>query len=1056
MSPIGAILLVIITGIISHPLPAGEIPIHFVRYTTDDGLPHNTIRAIAQDNTGFMWFGTEDGLVRFDGNVFRTFRHDRTNPQTVSNNTITSLYVGNGNILWVGTLDGLNRLDLHTQSFMTFRNNPADPFSISHNYILSIYEDTSGIVWIGTSGGGLNKYDPSLGTLIQYKRDPSDTISIGHNYITCITEDNKGMLWLGTAGRGIIRFDRSINSFMTYEFQPGVPESFRSNVVRSITQDASGLLWVGTYYGFHLFDPELGYVRHWSREESAANSLPENSVWSIKEDADRMLWIATFGGGLNRFNPRTGEFDYWIYSHESTLANNSLYTLFFDNAGTLWIGTAQGISKINNALKQFATYSHNPRDQNTFASSLVSAVFEDSAGVLWVGAGGLNKFDRKRNTVTRYTAKADDPLRISHGRITTIQQESTGKLLIGTEGGGLNRFDPDRGTFKHYRQDFYDPKKLSHDAIWTSCIDHRGNLWIGTAGGGLNKFDTVSETFTRWLADDGNIHTLANNFITSILEDRNAFLWIGTEGGGLHRFDPQTEKFTRYPSGPEISHGVSSYFISGLYQDLTGVLWVGTRGEGLSKCIPYDTVRPDSIRCFTYREKDGLSGDVVQGILGDDLGNLWISTNKGISNFNPHNNTFRNYDRFDGLQGSEFSRGACFKNKEGELIFGGFYGMNIFHPDSIKENIIPPPVVITGLRILNEPVDIGDHSFLPRVPWETDCVTIPYDRSMITFEFAALDYRWPGKNQYAYKLEGFNDDWISCGNERTATFTNLNPGTYTFRVKGSNNDGIWNEEGAAMKLMIQPPYWKTWWFRSGALSLLAGILLFGFYSRINRYKKARIQQQEFSKRLIESQEQERKRIASELHDGLAQNLLLINYEVMKNIKADESETPSLKQALTYIQEAVEEVREIAYNLHPHQLERLGLTKALESAALRIASASGLQMNIQLENIDSHIPLRDQIHLYRIIQEAFTNIVKHAGATACEFKIRVDDGSIRIRLADDGRGFTYGKHEQAMMHTKGFGLSDMEERVKLIGGTIHIDTAPDRGTIFECSIHTGNS
>jgi two-component system, sensor histidine kinase ChiS len=1047
------ILGLFIAFLIVAQLLASEIPEQFISYTTEDGLPHNTVRAIAQDSVGFMYFGTQDGLVRFDGNKVQTFRHDHHHPYTLSNNFITSLYVGRSNKLWIGTRDGFNQFDLITEKIIPFRNDSTDPFSLGNNSIHSVYEDTSGIVWIATSGGGLNRFDPRMGTFIRYQRDPTDPHSIGFNYISCITEDDTGILWLGTTGKGIIRFNRITDTFTTYEFQPGIAESFRSNVVRSITQDASGLLWIGTYGGFHLFDPERGYIRHWTQAEIPGNSLSENSVWSIKEDSDQMLWIATFGGGMNRFDPKTEEFKHWLCNDDKkdAISSNSLFTLFFDNVGTLWIGTANGISKINDARKQIATYAHNPRNPNTLAASMVSAIFEDSSGIVWVGAGGLNKLDRELNTVTRYMAKPDDRSQLSHSRITTIHQDATGMLLVGTEGGGLNLFDPYRQTFRQFRQEIQDQRKLSHDAIWTSCIDRYGNLWIGTAGGGLNKFEGSSETFTRWLADIGDAHALTNNFITSIIEDRDAFLWVGTDGGGVHRFDPQTGIFTRYQSKQENQTGISSNFISVLFQDSRGILWVGTSGGGLNKCIAGDPIQPDRMSCFAYDEKSGFPSDVIQGILEDNRGNLWISTNRGIVVLNPHDNSFRTYDRFDGLQGNEFERGSCFKNTNGELMFGGFNGMNVFHPENISDNLVPPPIVITGLRFLNNPVVIGENSMLQKVPWATDVVTMPYDRSMVTFEFAALDYRFPRKNQYAYKLDGFNEDWIYCGNERTATFTNLNPGTYTFRVKGSNNDGIWNQEGTTMKLVILPPYWKTWWFQAVLLMSVAGFLAFLFYSRIEHYKKARSQQQEFSKRLIQSQELERKRIAAELHDGLAQNLLLINYEIIKHIPSENPESSSLNNALTYLKESVNEVREIAYNLHPHQLDRLGLTKALESAAQRVAHASGMKLNMHLENIDTHIPTDNQIHVYRIIQEVFTNIVKHAEASKCDFSIRIEGKVIQIRLVDNGKGFIYSKSKQTMSGTKGFGLSDIEERAKLIGGTLHIDTALQRGTLFECSI-----
>ena len=793
---------------------AVENNIKFEHITVDHGLSQSGISCILQDSQGFMWVGTQDGLNKYDGYNFTIYKYDELNSHSLSDNFIASIYEDKSGIVWVGTDNGgLNKFDRKTEQFSRYTHEPDNPNSLSDNRILSIYEDKFGALWIGTNGRGLNKFNREAEQFTHYSHNSNDPNSLGDNTVFSIYEDKLGTLWIGTDGGGLNKFNRETEQFTHYTHNPDDFNSLSSDTVLSIYEDQSGNLWIGTRGGgLNKFNRETRQFIHYTHDPTNPNSLSDNTVSSINEDQFGNLWLATtswygnyYGAGLDKFEPETEEFIH--YTHDSanpnSLSDNTVSYVFKDNSEILWIGTAfGGINLLDRKEQKFTHFKHNPADSNSLSSNSVGSIYEDQNGILWIGTfrGGLNKFDLKTRRFTHYTHDPDNPYSLSSDEVWSIYEDHLGTLWIGTSGGGLNKFDRETGKFTHYKHDHNNINSLSDDSVWSIYEDHLGTLWIGTLNGGLTKFQRETEQFAQYKQDSNNPNSLSDNNIFSIYEDHLGTLWIGTASGGLNKFVRKNEKFTQYKHDPNKPNSLSYDRVLSIYEYPTGTLWIGTYGGGLNK---FDI----ATETFThYTTKDGLPNNSVIGILADDDGNLWLSTGKGLSKFNPQNETFRNYDISDGLQGNEFDGvKAHFRSKTGKMFFGGLNGFNAFYPERVKDNPHIPPIVLTDFKKFNESAK------LEKPISETKEIKLSYKDNFFGFEFAALDYTNPSKNQYAYKLEGFDKDWIYAGTRRYATYTNLDGGTYTFRVKGSNNDGVWNEKGTSVKIIITPPPWKTWW-----------------------------------------------------------------------------------------------------------------------------------------------------------------------------------------------------------------------------------------------------
>lgn len=796
-----------------------------------------TINCILQDRKGFMWFGTQDGLNRYDGYDFKIYKHDPDNDKTISDSYIWCILEDqyDDNILWIGTINGgLNKFDQLTERFKQYRHDENIPQSLSHNDVKCIHQDSTGVLWIGTDGGGLNKFDKKKGEFKHYKTQNENGLS--NNRVTSICEDKEGMLWIGTDGGGLNKFDKNTEEFTPFRTDNS---NLSKNRVMVVYVDKSGTLWVGTEGGgLNKFDRKSGEFIHYTAK-SGKLRLSHDEITAIFEDSKGILWIGTRGGGLNKFD-RTNDriISYKRGTSSYSLSQDDVRSIYEDRYGVLWVGTrGEGLNLFDPNSGRFKLYTHDGLTKNSLSHKTVLSIYEDSSKILWIGTygGGLNKFDRETGNFKHYKHDPQKQNSLSHDFVRAIVEDQYKRIWIGTEGGGLNMLiDPAKKQFKHYKHDNDDPDSLSHNEVWVIHKGQLGALWIGTTGG-LSKFDQVGNKknkspFINYKNDDQDSKSLSHNIVRAIYEDRDGDLWIGTRGGGLNKLiDPVQKHFERHMNDTSDHSSLSHNYVLCIYEDKSGTLWVGTYGGGLNKM----TDRKNGI-FRSYREKDGLPNDTIYSILEDKEGNLWLSTNKGISKFTPKTESSINFDAEDGLQSNEFNAGAYFKNEDGEMFFGGVDGFNSFFPEIIRHHVDKPPIVIDKFLLLNELVKIdpeNKNSLLKKAIHETKSITLSHSRNIFSFEFAALHYASPGKNKYKYKLEGYNNDWIETdAKNRRATYTNLPAGDYIFKVTGKIKNGNWNEEGtSSIKIKILPPPWKTWWaYTLYILASIAIVYLIGF------------------------------------------------------------------------------------------------------------------------------------------------------------------------------------------------------------------------------------
>ncbi|OQY44395.1 MAG: hypothetical protein B6242_12755 [Anaerolineaceae bacterium 4572_78] len=683
--------------------------------------------------------------------------------------------------------------------------------------------------------------------LCRYQHDADDSDSLSHDNITSLHEDQTDILWVGVYKGGLDKLDKETSKFTHYPYQPSEQDApddainKKRNRVMAIFGDDEDNIWVGTMGGgLNKFDRDTEQFIHYRHDPDDHDSLGNDRIWSMFRGISGTIWIGTFGGGLDKFDDANNSFFHYQNepNNQRSLKQDYVFSIYEDRTGGYWIGTQAGVSKFDREHAQFTRYMHESDNPNSLNdSAILSIASSDNGDILWVGTEkGLNKFDRVANQFTHYEPNPDDQNSLSHHDVNAIYEASSGMLWLGTE-EGLDRFDPNSETFTHYKNDPDDPNSLVYDRVKMIYEDQAGMLWIGTEQG-LGKFDSQTEQFRNYLNDNDNPNSLSNDRIRAIYEDEAGVLWIGTYGGGLNKFDRDTETFTVYKKDTDKIQALSNDIVLAMHESVSGDFWIGTQ-DGLNK---FDRVN----ETFThYRETDGLANDAIRGMLEDEKGNLWLSTDRGISKFDINNQTFKNYDARDGLQEGAFGEMVYHRSSNGELFFGGDNGLNAFYPTDITTNTHVPEIVITDFQLYNKSVPIGEwidgRTILQKVIGETEEIELLYEDGVFSFEFSALNYQKQENNHYAYMLEGFDKDWIhTTAKRRFATYTNLDSGQYLFRVKGSNNDDVWNETGTSIKVMIEPPFWQTWWFYT--LCGLAGFGLIGMvYSvRVNRLNTDRI------------------------------------------------------------------------------------------------------------------------------------------------------------------------------------------------------------------------
>lgn len=795
-------------------------PIRLQRLSVEEGLSQVTVLAIHQDSRGFMWFGTESGLNRYDGYAVTVYKHAPEDPDSLPNDVVWSVAEDAAGDLWIATENGgIARWDRRADRFVRYPRHPKQPGGLPDGGVRTLIVDGGGMLWIGTRESGLLRFDPRSGSVTAYRHRREDPASLSHDSVFALLPAKDGRLWVGTNG-GLNRLDPARGRFERYRHDEADGGSLSDDRVRALFEDGRGDLWVGTFGGgLSRLAGGAGRFQHFSNDPGNPSSLSHSQVRAILEDNKGRLWVGT-GDGLSLRDEASGGFVRYRRDpgNPHSLSDNNVMSLYQDRGGILWVGTrAGGVNKWNPATWSFGHQTADPASLAGPDKSYVSAFSVGPAGRLWIGTmgRGLQSWDRARGSSWHYRHDPRDPHSLSDDRVMSLWHDREGTLWAGTLDGGLNRLDLARGRFTVFRHDPRRPGSISANGVMTIMEDSRGALWLGTFRGGLNRFDRRTRTFTAYRHDSADARSLSGDIVTALAEAPDGSLWVGTDGGGLNLFDPASGRSLRLRHDPSDPKSLSADTVFALHVDASGRLWVGTRGGGLLLLESLDRAAGKaSFRVYT--RKQGLPAEVVYGILPDDSGHVWLSTSNGLSRFDPRRQSFQSYNVTHGLQGTDFNFGACYKSARGELFFGGPDGFNAFFPERLEMNTRPPSVVLTSVLKFNKPV---------RFPFPTEQLRSlevrPRDQ-VVTFEFAALDYAAPEKNQYAYRLDGFDPDWIELGPIRRVTYTNLDPGRYVLRVKAANNDGLWSD-GLALPLHVVPPFWRTWWAYLGYLLAASGL-----------------------------------------------------------------------------------------------------------------------------------------------------------------------------------------------------------------------------------------
>lgn len=1024
----------------------------FEHIKVEDGLSQSSVNNIFVDQIGFLWFATEHGLNRFDGKEIKIFTSEEDNPNSLSNYRIfCGLSDQTGNI-WIGTETGLNKLDIVTNKFEKYYHNSNDPHSIGNNTIFCAIEDKNNQLWFGT-GNGISTY---LKTDNNFSNFAFHDIEDNPVRIKCIEEDivDNDIFWLGTEGNGLIKFNKLTHEYRIFNFESNsrVFDTNRINVIRS---RGNRLLYIGTHGGLILFDTQSQKVKDYKALQVEEHSFSTDRVNDIAFLPDGSIWFGTWNDGVlitdenlrNPINLRHSALQ------TSSLSNNRVLRLFYSQ-NIVWIGTySGGINKLDLNQKKFSHIRSEANDKNGLTSNEIWGFFEDSKNNFWICTDkGLSKYNRRNKTFTHLTTKNSG---ISDNDIFSIAETKDGYLWIGTR-FGLNRYNRGTGEFKKYFAG--SPNSISENTVMDIFVDKEGILWAGTFMG-LNKYMLSEDKFITYYSDSSNSNTISDEQVFCITEDNSNNLWIGTNYG-LNKYSKRDNEWEHFFYESNNSNSLSNNRVYAVYFDETGILWIATLGGGLNR---YDPIKNTFVR---YRETDGLANDIVYGIVEDDNNNLWLSTNNGISKFNKYLGTFNNYSVQDGLQSSEFNYGAYYKSKDGTIYFGGVNGFNYFSPDDISINSEKPKTVITGFKIFNEQISPSTSPKLTKDIMFTKSIDLGYEENVFTIKFASLNFTAPSKNQFAYKIAEIHDNWILNGNQNSVTFTNLPPGDYLFKVISSNNDNVWNEEGASIHIIIQPPFYRSWWAYTIYVILAIGLVTLIVWSRNKLYKREIEVLQRADKLKTEFLAQMSHEIRSPIN-------IILSFSALLKSEVEDHLDEDMREGFTSITNAGERIirtidlilnmSEIQTGIYDYRPEEINLyddifTK-LHLEYSQKAKSKNLDFNI-VSPSEAPLIFADNYTVMQIFANLIDNAIKYTSKGFIKIVIMKDNNHVIVEVIDSGQGIhpnyipnlykTFTQEEQGYTRKyegNGLGLALVKKYVELNKAEINVESEKGRGTKF---------
>jgi ligand-binding sensor domain-containing protein/signal transduction histidine kinase len=1019
------------------PLIEGK-DIRFTHLSTEQGLSESRVDNMLQDRRGFIWIGTYNGLNRYDGYRFKTYKPDPNNPNSLGGLEVFALFEDRSGMLWIGIDQELDRFDPATETFTQFRADPDNPDSPS-GYVEHMTQDRDGMLWLATRNG-LDRLDPASGRFTHYRSDQNDPHSLSSNDVRFVLEDRQGTLWVAT-GAGLDAFDRRTGLVLRY------PSSQQPPLDR-ILEDRSGMLWLSATRGGGLasLDPKTGVFTRYVWFEGWPGTPGTRGCSAIHVDRHGNLWLATKPDGLVRFDRARRLFTRYRNDpgNPASLNNNEALSLLEDREGGIWVGTnGGGVNRFPSEPSPFTMYRKEPGNPNSLDEENVLSVFEDSQGILWIGTSQLNRLDRKTGRYTFYRHDPADSESIGTGVVRATAEDRAGFLWFGTWGGGLNRFDRRTGRFKAYRHDPADPASLSHETVLSLLIDHEGSLWAGTDDG-LNRLDARTGRFTVFRPKSSS---LESRWYRVLAEGADGSIWMGTYTQGLQRLDLRTGEIVGYKYDPKVSGSLSNNQVNALCVDHAGTLWAGTQ-NGL------DRFDRNTGEFTTFSERDGLPNNAVEGILEDSSGNLWLSTGNGLSKLDPRARTFKNYFSDDGLAGDEFNDfSVYYKSASGEMFFGGVNGVTAFYPEKVVDSPFVPPVVLTDFRLFNDPVPVGGRSPLKKSIAYTDSLTLSHAQNIFALEFSALSFASPTRSRYRYRLEGLQTRWNeAAATDRVVTYTTLPAAEYHFRVQSKDNRGGWSEPGLTLAIRVMPAWWNGWQFRAIWVTSLFPLTWLVYRRRFHRM------QREFDMRLEERVE-ERTRIARELHDTLLQSVqgLMFSFQAARNLLPGRIEEAirTLDGSIREGDQAIAEGRDAIQGLRANPALESNLEHLLTAAGKELTRSSGAEGNppdfrVLIEGTRQPLSPLLQDEVYRIAREILRNAFHHARASRIEAETAYDRQFFRLRIRDNGKGIDRKVLEQGARQGH-WGLPGVRERAKRIGARLKLWSEAGAGTEAELAV-----
>lgn len=816
---------------LSFILNAQESPYHFEHLTVNDGLSQSHVQYILQDSKGYMWFATRDGLNKWDGCDFKIYRNDANDTNSISGNRIESIVEDKDGILWIATfLNGLCSYDRSLDKFTQYKlkKEYAQYPDMLKPRDLAI--DDKGNLWVFFQEGV--GYKNRNEQIIRYtNRDDFFGVSFDELRNKQEIDITDPTFYSDAEVELYIKLcqDSLINT-LTLSY---LPNSSGSGEYKKIFFDINNDIWFGAQgKGLFQLDQELN-IKQYHSNYIKKNQVIGKEVRDVIMTQDSLIWVGTDGDGIHVLNLKNQQVSFVRYnpSDDKSLAGNAVYRMYQDNTGIIWIGHFNdGISFYNKQAHRFETYCHQTSNPNSISPHTVLCIYEDSKQRIWIGTdgGGLNLFDKKTKQFKHFTSKKN---KLTTNVITAIHEDNKGNLLLGTWNGGMMIFNPELERVMHSYKYAAGKSPIPTNHIWAFEEDKNGLIWLGALGNTeVNYYNPASMTFGT-LSDLAQAPRETTSHIMTIMEDSEGNMWYGTEGGGVYKHIIDTHELLEYKNNPKDTNSLIDDNALTLYEDSKGNIWMGTQCKGVSIYNP-------QTHTFKLLNKDsGLPSNVIQGVVEDEKGSFWISTSMGICRYNPTEESFEHYNVKDGLQSNEFKYNATYKDKEGYIYMGGMAGLNIFHPKEIKRRTDLPPVYLSDFELFNESMKPGGkNSPLTKTISETDTLILNYKQNVFAISFVALNYNSPQKSKYKYKMQGFDEDYIETESVRRAAYMNLKSGEYTFHVMASNNDGVWNKEGANLLIIIRPPWWKKIWFRI-SLPFIVIFIIVGYYSYALRLER---------------------------------------------------------------------------------------------------------------------------------------------------------------------------------------------------------------------------